>query len=106
MPNHVHGIIIIIESVGAKHASPLQKSPHGPKPRSCGAMVGSFKSTVTKRINEIRGKPGESVWQRNYYEHIIRNENELLGIREYIVNNPCLWAEDEDNPNNLTKHID
>ncbi|MGE0824886.1 MAG: transposase [Candidatus Binatia bacterium] len=61
MPNHIHGIIVI---VGATHASPLPQAvfpPHGPETRSLGAIVGSFKSAVTKRINEQRGSPGTSV---------------------------------------------
>ncbi|HZX12945.1 MAG TPA: transposase [Thermodesulfobacteriota bacterium] len=59
MPNHVHGIVIITDSVGARHASPLQspQTPRGPKPQSLGAIVGSFKSTITKRINKIPGTP-------------------------------------------------
>jgi putative transposase len=67
---------------------------------SVGAIVGQFKSTVTKRINEIRNTPGRPVWQRNYYEHIIRDEGDLNRIREYIINNPARWAEDENNPIN------
>jgi REP element-mobilizing transposase RayT len=62
------------------------------------AIVGSFKSAVSKGMNEMRGSPGVSVWQRNYYEHIIRNENELSGIREYVVNNPAQWEMDVENP--------
>ena len=75
MPNHIHGIVIIIESnVGATGRSPL---PKGPKPKSIGAFVASFKSAVTKRINSIRGTLGIPVWQRNYYEHILRDEKDL-----------------------------
>lgn len=53
------------------------------------------------QINKIRNMPGIPVFQRNYYEHIIRNDNELSGIREYIVSNPLKWDEDEDNPLNM-----
>ncbi len=100
MPNHVHGILIITNYVGARHASPLQipKTSRGPKPKSLSVIVGSYKSAVTKRINEIRGTPGKSVWQRNYYEHIIRTEEELNEIREYITDNPLKWELDEENP--------
>lgn len=56
--------------------------------------MGQFKSVTTKQINKIRNRPGTSVWQRNYYEHIIRNENELNQIREYILNNPLKWLKD------------
>jgi putative transposase len=53
---------------------------------------------VTKRINEIRQTHGAPVWQRNYYEHIIRGDGELLRVREYILNNPLDWENDRENP--------
>jgi len=56
-------------------------------------MIGSFKSAVTKRIREIGVRPGEAVWQRNYYEHIIRDEDDLRRIRRYIAENPIRWRE-------------
>ena len=102
MPNHVHGIIVIA-GVGATHASPLPLSsdarPRGPQRQSVSSIVGSFKSAVTRRINEYRCTPGAPVWQRNYYEHIIRDEKSLNRIREYIVTNPMRWAVDNENPN-------
>ena len=52
----------------------------------------------TKRINEQRGTPGAPVWQRDYFEHIIRNDESLNRIREYILNNPLQWALDRENP--------
>jgi hypothetical protein len=64
---------------------------------SISTIIRSFKSAVTKRINEIRKTPGAKLWQRNYYEHIIRNENELNRIREYIANNPIKWEFDKEN---------
>jgi REP element-mobilizing transposase RayT len=64
-------------------------------------MVGSFKSAVTKRINQSRNTPGAPVWQRNYYERVIRGERELDGIRRYIVDNPAKWAEDENHPSRV-----
>lgn len=94
MPNHFHGIIVI--SVGATHASPLQRP--GPSSRSLGAIVGSFKSAATKRIRELKNMPNLVIWQRNYYEHVIRNDSDLDRIRTYIVNNPFQWANDENNP--------
>jgi putative transposase len=63
-----------------------------------GAFVGGFKSAITKRINETRATLGVPVWQRNYYEHVIRGENELSRIREYIANNPLQWEMDRENP--------
>ena len=60
--------------------------------------MAGFKSAVTKQINIIRGIQGVSVWQRNYYDRIIRNEDELINIREYIGNNPTQWEYDLENP--------
>ncbi|MBN2030017.1 transposase [bacterium] len=103
MPNHLHGIIIISESdkmihhVGAiRRIAPTNniKNPIGPKPGSIGAIMGQFKSITTKHINKIRNTQRTPVWQRNYYEHIIRDENELNQIREYILSNPMKWSED------------
>ena len=100
MPNHVHGIIMINDaqraSVGAQHAAPL----HQPyvKPGSLGAIVRSFKSAVSKRVNETHEGRPLRLWQRNYYEHIIRNEESLLHIREYIASNPSRWSMDPENP--------
>jgi len=70
----------------------------GSKSGSIGAIVGSYKSAVTKQINELRGTPGARLWQRNYHERIIRSDAELNRIREYIVQNPATWDTDELNP--------
>ena len=118
MPNHLHGIIVIVSggeasprrsfstddltSVGAEpqdkdiagDASPL---PSG----SLGAIVGNYKSVSTRRINRLRGTPGLRFWQRNYWEHVIRDEQSLNRIREYIQNNPARWAEDQLHPDAL-----
>jgi putative transposase len=110
MPNHVHGVIWILDpeeqvgatAVGAQHAAPLQQSgvvQHNRlQPGSLGVIVRSFKSAVTKGINELRDTPGEPVWQRNYYERVVRNDDELNRIREYIQLNPLKWNLDRDNP--------
>ena len=95
MPNHLHGIIIIYE-VGATHASPLHA--FGPKPGSLGAIVGSFKSAVSKRVNTIKQLPDGSIWQRNYHDHIIRDEDSLDRIRKYVRLNPIRWQDDREIP--------
>lgn len=59
-------------------------------------IVRQLKTFSTRRINQIRDSPGIPVWQRNYYEHIIRSEPESHKIREYIVNNTLNWEADED----------
>ena len=53
---------------------------------------------MTTRINQLRGTPGAPIWQRNYYEYVIRNEAALNRVREYILNNPAQWAFDPENP--------
>jgi hypothetical protein len=60
-------------------------------------MVRSFKSAVTNRIGKIPDAPTTCVWQRNYHEHIIRDEAELGRFHEYIEANPARWAEDDEN---------
>jgi len=86
-----------VQSVGATGRSPLpRRRARGPGKRSLGALIAGFKSAATKRINILRGTPGKPVWQRNYYDHIIRNERELQNIRQYIHDNPLKWALDRD----------
>lgn len=63
--------------------------------------MAGFKSSATSRINGLRNSPGVPVWQRNYYEHIVRNEDELNRIREYIINNPLQWQFDRENPGRI-----
>jgi putative transposase len=129
MPNHVHGVVWLDgETSGARHQTALVKhdaergkarrdqsngGPHAsplrieseplvaPGPGSLGIIVGSYKSLTARCINRARNTPGAPVWQRNYYERIIRGEEELLRIREYIRDNPWLWAEDPENPINV-----
>jgi putative transposase len=104
MPNHVHGIIEITDSdVWATHASPIPnpsplQNPSPPRSApagSLGAIVGSFKSAVSKRIHRQHNRA--QVWQRNYYEHIIRDERELGKIWRYIESNPAQWDNDTQN---------
>ncbi len=111
MPNHVHGIIVIRckgeasdfdgssnTQIRVADASPLRPRPNGTEPGSLPAIVQNFKSVSTRKINVARGAPGSPVWLRNYYEHIVRNEAELMAIRDYIVGNPSRWDDDEHNP--------
>lgn len=99
MPNHFHAIVIIQTACrGDWPVAPTSSRTHGPKPESLGALMVGFKSAVTKRLNELRHTPGAPVWQRNYYEHVIRDENDLNSIREYIHYNSLKWADDAENP--------
>jgi len=96
MPNHIHGIIRIIEHgtnrAGLEPApTVLVKLPE---------MVRQLKTFSARCINRLRNTIGQPVWQRNYYEHIIRDEKSLFFIRKYIQNNPINWADDSEN------HID
>lgn len=101
MPNHLHGIVWIVAGATGPVAPTQNDLPHGPKPGSVGAIIGQFKSVTTKRFNQILHSPGASLWQRNYYEHIVRNDGELYAIRKYIRENPRKWELDQDNPVNL-----
>ena len=121
MPNHAHGIIIITErdcdnngrgeafsspmkscsGLVTENASPLHPTtppPHGTSSGSLGAIMQNFKSVSTRKINQSKKTPGVTLWQCNYYEHIVRNENSLNTIRQYIMYNPLMWAYDMDNP--------
>ena len=123
MPNHMHGIIVITHTpagtrhdrrpgeehapdaytlVGARHASPLHRARQ-PSKGTLGTIVGSYKSAVSKQINYLRRTPGAPVWQRNYYEHVIRNEKSLHDVRQYITHNPAKWPDDPDNPRNASQ---
>ncbi|OFW53834.1 MAG: hypothetical protein A2163_04240 [Actinobacteria bacterium RBG_13_35_12] len=117
MPNHFHGIINLIENNGHNSLCPYinnqniyncRGTMHRARPStyesfgkpvsgSIPTIVRMFKSAVTREIKRLNYPFLYSVWQRNYYEHIIRNENELNRIREYIQNNPLRWEYDREN---------
>ena len=80
----------------ARHASPLQASGAGQP--MLGHIVAAFKSTVSRQIRKLAGYADSKIWQRNYYEHVIRNDISLVEIREYIAGNPFKWESDELNP--------
>ena len=94
MPNHIHGIIVIdnTQNVGAKNISPLRSQFRSPS-QTIGSIIRSFEIAVTKWFR--KNTKIYMVWQRNYYEHIIRNENELNRIRKYIIENPLKWQDDK-----------
>jgi putative transposase len=88
MPNHIHAIVIIVER--ATEASAPQHSAHGrPRvaPRSLGAIIQGYKAAVTGQLRAAGWCPGP-VWQRNYYESILRTEEDLAQMRRYIADNP------------------
>lgn len=98
MPNHLHGIICLSDSRGTVHRAPTTEQFGKPTTNSIPTIVRSFKATTTKQINILRNSPRSKVWQRGYYEHVIRNENALEQIREFILTNPENWSRDIDNP--------
>ena len=98
MPNHMHGIVVL-------SPTPDQAQGHACA-LSLGNVVHRFKSLTTARyrrgVSQLGWGPFDRrLWQRNYYERVIRNETEMGRIREYIINNPPRWDEDEHNPANL-----
>ena len=128
MPNHGHGIIWIEEDVGAlrgnvqlrgrqnraeqrsaptKTVSAPTKTVSAPTktvaPGSLSAIVRAYKSAVTYAVNAAENQRGAVLWQRNYYEHIIRNDRERKNIGWYILNNPLNWQLDRDNEQNTRK---
>lgn len=134
MPNHVHGIIVILGAPGTGDAFPGGRSreegvtpdestaategdyeeciaptsgssgaptsglPGALTRGSLGAIVGNFKSVTARRINRMRKTPGAPVWQRNYYDRVIHDDEVLQEIRRYILENPRKWELDRENP--------
>ncbi len=115
MPNHVHAIVII---VGAGIAPPRVPDREGAAPRdkgegaasrgdhegaassapTLGDVMRAFKSLSALSVNRLVGRSGQPLWQRNYFEHVVRDEADLDRARRYIEANPQRWAEDEENP--------
>ncbi|MBU1863393.1 MAG: transposase [Candidatus Omnitrophica bacterium] len=126
MPNHMHGIIVINDktdidirklNVGAGFPRPLRDGNEchhkrnsdvvghegrgNRAPTTLGRIMAYYKYQSTKQINIMHKTPGTCVWQRAFYDHIIRNEKSLHDIREYVINNPSQWEYDENNPNRI-----
>lgn len=110
MPNHVHGVIVIIDNDradalasarrGAIYRAPTTTEKFGkPVKGSLPTIVRTYKAAVTRRIGRELNATG--IWQRNYYEHIIRDEKDLQNKTDYIEANPSLWDEDDNNPRNV-----
>ena len=95
MPNHFHAIVVIADDGrGTARRVPTVEQFGKPVAGSVPTIVRAFKSAVTRQINLVRQTPGAAVWQRNYYEHIIRNESSYENIAAYILNNPRQWEVD------------
>jgi len=97
MPNHIHFIISI---VGVQNFEPLRHDYQKIIPKSIGSIIRAYKASVTKRCKAEGYK--SKIWQRNYFEHIIRNQEDHYRIRKYIQNNPLQWELDEENPKSIS----
>ena len=123
MPNHFHAIMVITDRPrmdtdqpcrGRSRTTPTMRTAPTTNERynadaidkqrkPLGRLIGAFKTVSTKKINVLRDAPGTPLWQRNYYEHIIRNPDAMDKIRQYIINNPVSWSIDKLHPNNPSK---
>jgi putative transposase len=118
MPNHLHGILVLTDTPrrggkpAARYATRTAPTTHdttqptsidASKPKPLGRLIGAFKTISTKEINQVRNTPGIPIWQRNYYEHIIRHKEALQTIRHYIQTNPQSWNLDRLHPDNPSK---
>ena len=115
MPDHIHGIVVITDGMnsdepcrgGSRTAHIRTASPAGfvdgpnvgtdgsefvpARRKPLGRLVAAFKTVSTRRVNDLRSTSGVRLWQRNYYERVIRNDQALQATRRYIVNNPSQY---------------
>ncbi|MCU0722645.1 MAG: transposase [Planctomycetes bacterium] len=122
MPNHVHAIIVLMDEpisapvawtdrrpvpdempVGAGLRAGMcrggsETRPYSPTRHGLSEIVRAWKSFSARRINARRGTPGRPVWQRNYFERIVRDEREMADVRHYVRTNPERWTSDGENP--------
>jgi putative transposase len=106
MPNHIYGIIVLIEMEKNPGRDTSRRVPTieqfgKPTTNSIPTIVRLFKSAAAKRINEMRNTPSFPVWQSRFYDRIIRNDRELNNIRDYIQNNVLRWAFDKNDPETI-----
>lgn len=89
MPDHFHGILMV-------HADPNRNRKiallPGTRRKPLGRLIGVFKTVSTKRINRLQGTPAQRVWQRGYFEHVVRDPGSLEQLRAYVAGNPARWA--------------
>jgi REP element-mobilizing transposase RayT len=104
MPNHMHGILIIEQ----QRLNDLDHNPslfRNVASGKLGRFIATYKAATTRQINHLRDTQGAKVWQRGYWDRVIRNEQELHAIRQYIQDNPIRWAEDRENLDTLTNKM-
>jgi putative transposase len=105
MPNHVHGIVVINKLAWEQNASTRDAGTESfgkPVSSSLPTIIRSYKSAATRRVNLSLGNKS-NLWQKGYYEHVIRSEKELVQIGEYILGNPQKWETDRENPHRMRK---
>ncbi|MDX2079131.1 MAG: transposase [bacterium] len=90
MPNHIHGILVFTAFSDVSPSRQFSKPISG----SLSVVIASFKSSVTRKIKQFNANFATPVWQKNYHEHIIRDEISLSTIRNYVINNPSTWGKD------------
>ena len=100
MPNHLHGIVII-NNVETNGRSSLPTVKFRMKPKSVSSLLSGFKSSTTSKFNTIQKTIKQPLWQSNYYDHIVRDDDDLKRIRRYIKENPQNWYRDRNNPEGL-----
>jgi len=105
MPNHLHGIIVIPS--GGWMGGPVEPRGRlaGQQAGSLGAMIGRFKSTATRRVNELPDIGTATIWQRGYHDRIIPDEDALERARRYVQNNPANWLRDPDHPRHSRRDL-
>lgn len=93
MPNHFHGIVVIGTDLKGQAKVPAPGRKLQSPSQNLGAIMRGFKAATTRQVREAIGRQ-QLVWQRNYFEHVLRSDDELHRVREYIVNNPLRWSLD------------
>ena len=95
MPDHFHGLIVVHDSVGAIYpdhpVGAIHESPLLRGNMTLSLIVGYFKMNSAKKINALRGTPGQKIWRRGYYDHILRDDKDYDALTEYILSNPQNW---------------
>jgi len=112
MPNHLHGVLAFVGPAGGADPSPTMRNtttnPGGESPVPTGGaspsptlfeVIGAFKSISTIRVNRLLRRRGVPLWQRGYYERVVRTGEDLRKIQRYILENPLMWSLDPENPN-------
>lgn len=89
MPTHMHGILVLTTEVARKSPAVAQAREHR---KPLGQIVGAFKTRSTKEVNRLRHTPGKRLWQRNYWESLIRDEFEMSKVRAYIRGNVAAYG--------------